>query len=75
MLPLCYTALLLPYMIFVNMTYRFFENFLPGEDVRLVATLAIDQDAVDVRWTDGLDHPGVEVTLELDQDSEPLREI
>ena len=43
--------------------------------MRLVAALAIDQDAVDVRWTDGLDHPGVEVTLELDQDSEPLREI
>ena len=39
----------------------------------LVASLAVNQDPVDVGGADGLDLPGVEMPLELDENSETLR--
>ena len=57
------------------MTYSILEDLLSGEDVRLVAPLAVDEDPVDVRRADGLNLARIEVAFKLDQNAETLRQV
>ena len=61
--------------IIEKITYGILQNFFSGENVRLVATLTINQNSVDVWGADGLDLSRIEMALQFNQDPKALRQV